>query len=88
MDNPQICEDDLLDVVDIADKMYDAINEMLQDFEKNLAISAMTNVAIDIILDQSETIEDVFIFKKVLVDMFEMKVKDLIKQKGLNHPLS
>lgn len=58
MQNRSISNDDVLDVVEMTNVLKSHINSVLQDNEMPIAMSALINATVHVMLDQSENSEE------------------------------
>lgn len=77
MDTPYIPEDDFIDVMELTDKIQDAVCDILQDTDQNVAISALMSASANCIIAQCTTVQDAIIFKKIFISILDNSIKTL-----------
>lgn len=81
MDQPAIPQDDLIDVMEMTQKLESYISRILQDNELSLAFSALMSATINSILAQCETLDEVVFYRNVFMQIFDSSIRT-IKIKG------
>ena len=64
MELPPIPQDDLIDVLEMTEKMEDFIYDILEENDLNLAMSALMGATINCVLAQCVSIEEVIFHRK------------------------
>ena len=77
MDNTSVSHDDILDVSEMADRLENAINEVLDDQETNLAFSALVSATVNCIIGQAETIEQAILYKTIFNQALDYGIKSI-----------
>jgi hypothetical protein len=77
MEIPPISRDDLLDVLEMTQKLEAFIQRTLSDHQMSLAMSALMSSTINFIIAQCDTLEEVIIQRNVFIQIFDMSIKSI-----------
>ena len=80
MDMTQFSHDDLLDVIEMTDKLEDYMEMILIDNERHLAMSALISATINSMLGQCNTIEALIIYRNLFVEMLDRSIRSNISK--------
>ncbi len=82
MDDRQISQDDIQDVVEMTYNLERTICEVVRGNDKYLAISALINATINIMLANCNTYEQILNTRDLFINIFDRTIKDFkIKKK-------
>lgn len=78
---PQIPQDDIMDVMEMMNKIEKLLNRILKDNETNLAMSALISSTINCLLSQCKTIDEVVFYRNLFMKILDnsishIKIKD------------
>jgi hypothetical protein len=82
MDVPSISSDDLMDVMEMTDKLEKHISDTLQGNEGSLAISALMSASINSMLAQCRTLDDVVLYRNIFVQMLDASIRGIQIKNG------
>lgn len=71
MERKTLTQDDITDVVQMRTELEKYINNVLQDNDKNLALSALINATINYTLCRCDTLEEVCDYKNAFTHIFD-----------------
>jgi hypothetical protein len=71
MELPHIPQDDLIDVMEMANKLEACIYDILEGNNENLAISALMSATINVTLGQCSTLAEVIFYRNIYMKMFD-----------------
>lgn len=75
MQNHSIPQDDLTDVIEMTDKIEHYVNNVLQECDVNLAMSALIGAFINCTLDQCEDSQQIIKYRNAFVLIFDESIK-------------
>ncbi len=75
MYHPQISNDDVTDIMEMAQKIEDYIKEIVKDNDKNIAISALISGSVNSIMSQCNSINETILYRNFLVQTMDMAIK-------------
>lgn len=81
---PQLPQDDLLDVIEMVDKIENFVDTVLQGNDKNLAVSAIISAAINLLIKCSSSITEVKYLRSLLDFTFKDYIRELEKEQKKN----
>lgn len=73
----QIPQDDLLDVVEMTNRIQDYIFAVLEDNDFTLAMSALMGATINSMFAQCNTIEEVVFYRNLFMKIFDNLIKSV-----------
>jgi hypothetical protein len=77
-----ISHDDVLDVVEMTEKLEKIIDELFDENSRDLVFSSIMNASIYSILKQCETMERALFYKNMFMRVFDNSIKSIkIKKK-------
>ena len=88
MEEPQIPQDDLMDVLEMTRDIEVHIARVLSENELNLALSALMSATINSILSQCTTLDEVVYYRNLFMLSFDRSIKSITIQKPQNPPSS
>ena len=68
-------QNDLLDVEEMAEKLDRYMRSILEDNDKNLAISALMSATINSIISQCSTMNEIVFYRNLLMQFFDTSIK-------------
>jgi hypothetical protein len=77
MDGPQIPHDDLMDVMEMTNKIESYVNHVLKDNDCNLAISALMSACINRMLAQCNTLTEVMFYRNLFVQILDNSIRTI-----------
>lgn len=87
MEEPQISQDDLIDILEMTQDIEQLISGVLRDNDLNVALSALMSATINCLLAQCSTLEQAVFYRNIFVKMFDSSIKS-IQIKGREKPTS
>jgi hypothetical protein len=82
MERVPVSNDDLMDVIELTDKLELAIGEILNGHQTTLAISAIISSSINCALSQCNTMQEIMIYRDMFVRVIDETIKNVhIKKK-------
>lgn len=81
MDNPAVPQDDLLDVMEMTQKLESYMTHILKENEMTLSMSALMSATINCMLGQCKTIDEVVFYRNIFMQIFDSSIRT-IKIKG------
>jgi hypothetical protein len=79
---PQIPQDDVIDVMEMTDKIEKYILKVLKDHENNLAISSLISASINCLWTQCNSMEEVIFYRNMLVKVLDGSISHMQIIKG------
>lgn len=77
MELPDIPKDDLMDVMEMTNKIESFIANVLKENELDLAMSAMMCAAINSMLSQCQTLDEVMFYRNLFVQIIDISIKTI-----------
>jgi len=77
MEVPQIPHDDLMDVMEMTQKIEMYINYVLKDIDGKLAMSALMSASINCMLAQCKTLTDVMIYRNLFIQILDNSIRTI-----------
>lgn len=77
MENATVPSDDLLDVLEMTQKIESYVTLILQDNAFNLSMSALMNATINCILKQCNNLDEVFFYRNLLIEFFDQTIETI-----------
>jgi hypothetical protein len=71
MDDSPISQDDIIDVVEMTQKLEDYFERLFYDNEQNLAMSAVMNACASTIFNQSKTLKEVLFYIDIFMQILD-----------------
>jgi hypothetical protein len=82
MENADVSKDDLLDVLELTQKLENQIGYVLKENELPIAMSALISSTINCMVGQCNTIEEVVYYRNLYAEIFDGAIRAIkIKQK-------
>ena len=82
MEPSDIPQDDLLDVIEMTDKIEGYISKVIKGNERHLAVSALLTASINCMLSQCETVEEIVICGTIFMQILDSSIRAIqIKEK-------
>jgi len=82
MDKPPIPRDDLIDVMEMTQKLESHISHILKENEITLAMSALMSATINCMLGQCKTFDEVVFYRNIFMQIFDSSIRAIkIKEK-------
>jgi len=88
MEDPQIPQDDLMDVLEMTRDIEAHISKVLAENDLNLALSALMSAAINSIMSQCTTLDEVVYYRNLFMLSFDSSIKSIKIQSNKNPPSS
>jgi hypothetical protein len=85
MEQPHIPRDDLIDVMEMTNKLESYISNVLKDNERNLALSALMSSCINSMLAQCSTLDEVVFYRNLFVQILDSSIR-IIRIQGPRQP--
>jgi hypothetical protein len=77
MEAPHIPRDDIIDVEEMTKKIESYICYVLQDNQRNLAMSALMTATINCMLAQCKTFDEVLFYRNIFMQIFDETIKNI-----------
>jgi len=77
VENPEVPNDDLLDVMEMTQKLESYICDVLQENEMTLCMSALMSATINCILAQCQTLDEVVFYRNIFMDIFDSSIRTI-----------
>jgi hypothetical protein len=74
MEDPQIPQDDLMDVLEMTRDIEAHISRVLAENDLNLALSALMSAFINIMLAQCDTLDEVIFYRNLFMQMLDSSI--------------
>ncbi len=87
MELPHIPQDDLIDVMEMTNKIETYISDVLKDNDRNLAMSSLMSSTINCMLSQCKTLNEVIFYRNLFMQILDSSIKN-IRIQGTQHPPS
>lgn len=82
MENPSVPQDDLMDVMEMTQKLEHHISHILKENDMTLAMSALMSASINCILDQCKTLDEIIFYRNIFIQIFDSSILAIkIKEK-------
>lgn len=82
MDIYNVSRDDLLDVMEMTQKLEANIFRILKGNEKNLGMSALMSATVNAMLAQCSTIQEIHMYRNIFMQIFDSTILNIkIKEK-------
>lgn len=75
MEIPNVSQDDLIDVMEMANKIEESIYDILEGNSERLAISALMSATINIMLGQCTTLDEVAFYRNIYMQMLDNSIR-------------
>jgi len=75
MENQEIPIDDMQDIIELGEEIESKINEILEENDIEISMSALICSTINTIVNQCETKEEMKFYKKCFNEIFAMHIK-------------
>lgn len=77
MELPPISPDDLTDMVEMTEKLKNYIEEVLDENERNLAMSALMSAFINSVFGQCETLDEILSFRNCFMQILDSSIRSI-----------
>lgn len=77
MESPHIPHDDLMDVLEMTNKIESYISNILKDNDHNLAISALMNASVNSMIGQCKTLSEVMFCRTLFIQILDISIKSI-----------
>lgn len=77
MELPQIPQDDLMDVMEITEKLEEYISTIFKDHDKNLSVSALMSATINCLLAQCKTLDEVMFYRNLFIQTLDSTISHI-----------
>lgn len=82
MEPPSVPQDDLLDVMEMTQKLEAHMCRILGENEISLAMSALMSASINCMLAQCKTLDEVVFYRNIFMQIFDSSIRSIkIKEK-------
>ena len=89
MEPPSIPQDDLIDVMEMTQKIEGYIYATIKGNDRNLSMSALMSASINSMLGQCSTLSEVLFYRNLFVQILDESIRSIhIKPPGDNQDLS
>ena len=78
---PSVPQDDLLDVMEMTQKMEKYMAQVLKDNEESLGMSALMSATINCVLGHCTTLDEVVFYRNIFISVFDTSIRS-IRLKG------
>ena len=77
MEIPPIPQDDLMDVMEMTNKIESYIANVLKDNDRNLAMSALMSACINSMLCQCKTLDEVVFYRNLFMQILDNLIRTI-----------
>lgn len=77
MELPHIPRDDLMDVMEMTNKIESYISGVLKDNDRNLAMSALMSASINSMLSQCKTLNEVMFYRNLFMQILDSSIRSI-----------
>ncbi len=90
MDWLQIPQDDVIDVMEMTDRMERYIRRVLRDQPTPLAMSALISASVNCLWAHCNSMDEVILYRNMLMSVLDRSIRhmQIIKGKGPDKPIS
>lgn len=81
---PQIAQDDIIDVMEMTQKIEKSINRILKDNEVHLAVSALMSATINCLAHQCHSLDEVIFYRNIFTRLLDNSIQDIKTQVSEN----
>lgn len=82
MEPPAVPQDDLLDVMEMTQKLEAYISQILKENDLTLAMSALMSASINCTLAQCRTLDEVMFYRNIFMQIFDSSIRQIkLKEK-------
>jgi hypothetical protein len=82
MEKHTVSQDDLLDVMEMTQKLENYISNVLKDNQTTLAMSALMSATINCVLGQCTTLNEVVFYRNIFAQIFDDSINSIrLKEK-------
>lgn len=82
MDGPMVPQDDLLDVMEMTQKLENYISKVLKENDLTLAMSALMSASINCTIAQCTTLSEVMFYRNIFAQIFDASIRSIrLKEK-------
>lgn len=85
---PQVPHDDIMDVMDMTNKMEAYISKAFKENELNLAMSALMSASINSMLAQCKTLDEVIFYRDLFTQILDSTIRTIRLQRPQKPPYS
>lgn len=82
---PSIPQDDLIDVMEMADEIESSIENILHGNQHTLGMSALMSASINCMLGSCHTLNEVMFYRNIFMQILDSSIRD-IQIRGPNSP--
>jgi len=75
MELPHVPQDDLMDVIEMTNKIESYIMHILKDNEMNLSMSALMSASINCLLGRCTTLSEVVFYRNLFVQILDSSIR-------------
>lgn len=84
----QIPQDDLIDVMEMTNKIESCINEVLKENDRSVAVSALIGACINCLISQCNTLEEVMDHRNIFIKILDRTIRTIRIQEPQQPPFS
>ena len=77
MDLDPIPNDDVMDVSELTQKIQNAVSNILQDNEVDVAISALISSFVNEVIFQCDNVSEILFYQAIIQEMFISRIKSI-----------
>lgn len=77
MELPHIPRDDLMDVMEMTNKIESYISGVLKENDRNLAMSALMSASINNMLSQCKTLNEVMFYRNLFMQILDSSIQSI-----------
>lgn len=77
MKTPHIPPDDLMDVMEITNKIEKYISRVLKDNNRNVAMSALMSATINSMISQCKTLNEVIMYRNLFIEILDSSIQTI-----------
>ena len=77
MELRQVPQDDILDVLEMVDKVERSLSGIFRGSDRSLATSALISASVNCMLSQCDTLEEVILCRNILVETLDGSIRSI-----------
>lgn len=85
---PHVPQDDIVDVIELATKIENHVNDILMENDMNLAMSALISATINCTLSQCKSLDEVVFYKDIFMKLFDDSIRQVKLKLSQKPPVS
>jgi hypothetical protein len=74
---PNLPQDDLLDVIEMANKIEEFIWEVIKGNDRNLAVSALISASINALMGACSNLDEILFLRNMFIDTIDQHIRNI-----------